>query len=458
MSILLNSLSAWPVASLLGAAFALGMGCASPSPVESASSTRGGAVGADAESQGRLARAAGPLVALRGPSGRPVQGAEVWVVDPGTIRPDRAVIASRTLGDWVKASRAVASEVATSGGDGQVQFTEERKKGLLVVARRGALFGMLEWTEPTRSRQRVEMDMVERRGYTVQVVDAAGAPAVGVPLTLAAPDPGTPGKPFALASTAVTDDDGLAMLYEPPAVSKRILQGLDQVPERVALLRLPMLDLAPIVLPEDGRPVRAVLPPTAPLEVRCRHAAFDGDHWAGILQVFPAADGSRSERTLAQTLAAGRAQMPHVSPTEDLRMVVALSEAEHPSRFIGTMTVQAPGSAALAEHGAARVIELPLDTGLLVTGRCVDAAGASIANKTVDLSVVGDANSSWTLVTDAEGRFLWWLQRPGKTLARIVVGVRSGERGAGAAGLRATQRLGDVTAGQVVDLGVLSLK
>ena len=79
----------------------------------------------------------------------------------------------------------------------------------------------------------------------------------------------------------------------------------------------------------------------------------------------------------------------------------------------------------------------------------------ALANATVDLFVVGDANASWTLVTDDEGRFRWLLLRPGKPLAKIVIGARS----KGTSGeLRGTTRLGDVEAGDVVDLGVFTLK
>ncbi len=398
---------------------------------------------------------AGPVVTVRGPQGHPVDGAEVWIVDPNALDPERAVIATRTLGDWVGASRAMAVEVTATDASGVVQLEDETDGGFLLAARIGALFGMVERRQRASRGEEIELQLAQRKAYRIALVDADGAPAAGVPLTLAAPDPGMPDEPLSLPSTAHTDAEGMATLYEPPPVATQILDGLDQIPERMAVMRLPMGDLKPIHLHGAGEAVHVTLPPSCPVEVRCRHAAFGEEHWAGMLQVFPAADGSRSDRTLAQAFTAGVVKMPFASQSEDLRRVVAVSEAAHPNRFIGTLTVQAAGLPESTRAGVPRVIELPLDAGLLVTGRCLDAAGSALANTTVDLFVVGDGSSSWTLVTDEEGRFRWLLQRPGKALAKVVVGVRArGTRGQ----VRASKRVGEVAAGDVGDLGGLRLK
>lgn len=390
------------------------------------------------------------------PSGESLEGVEVWLVDPREVVPERAVVASRTLGDWVEASRAMATEVAWTNARGIATFAGERDAGYLVAARQGALFGLVERTAPPAKGERTNLQLAGRAAYPVLVRDGSGAPAPGVALTLAAPDPATPDRPFPLPATAFTDERGLATLYEPPAIAAQVFEGLDQIPERIALIRIPAEGLAPVSLDPGGERVEAILPALRPLEIRCQHAAFSEEHWAGLVQVFLASDGSRSERTLAQVLDGGRLTMPHATAANDLRLIAVVSEAAAPERFIGTLTLVAPrDSAASGASGAARVIELPLDSGLLLTGRCLDASGKALTNATIDLFVVGDASTSWTQVTDAEGRFRWLLTRPGKPLARVVVGVRT--RGDGGQ-TKATKRLGEVAAGEVVDVGVLTLR
>lgn len=397
----------------------------------------------------------GPQVRVTAPNGEPLAGVEVWLVDPGAIRPESAVIATRTLGDWVMASRAVAAEVVPTDAGGIAAFAAPQEAGFLVAAARGSLFGLVERTEPLGRREQVLLQMLDRPSYPVSVRAANGLPAAGVALTLAAPEPASPDRPFALPSTAITDADGFATLYEPPAAAKRLLEGLDQIPERIALVRLPVEGLTPASLRTGGERTEIILPPLETIEVRCRHAAFSEGHWAGLIQVFPMKDGSRSTRTLAHSFDRGRLILPHASTGQDLRIVAVISEAAAPDRFIGTLTLESRGALEPTLKAGIRSLELPLDTGLLVTGRCLDGQGKALAGETIDLFVVGDASTSWTQVTDREGRFRWLLMRPGKPLARVVLGARA-TRSAG--DLRATQRLGEVEAGQVVDLGVLTLE
>ena len=392
-------------------------------------------------------------VAVTGPTGNALEGAEVWLVDPRTVSPERAVIASRTLGDWVEASRAMAAEVAVTDAQGGAVFQGPHPEGFLVAARTGPLFGMLERREATGRAERVPLNLVARRSYPVVILQADGSPAAGLQITLAAPDPAVPDRPFLLPSTAVTNARGEATLLEPPQAATSVLEGLDQIPERLAVLRLPALEVAPLALRDDGEAVTYTLPPLASVQLVGRHKAYSMDHWAGLAQVFPAADGSRSARTLAQPFVNGEVVLPHISGEEDMRVVFVVSEASAPERFIGTMTMEF--DAQDTGGSGPRRVELPLDSGLILSGRCVDQKGAALANATVDLFVVGDANASWTLVTDDEGRFRWLLLRPGKPLAKIVIGARS----KGTSGeLRGTTRLGEVDAGDVVDLGVFTLK
>jgi hypothetical protein len=389
-----------------------------------------------------------------GPQGGRLEGVEVWLVDAESIDPERAVIASRTLGDWVAASRAMATQTAITDESGSAELDGAGTKGFLVAARSGALFGMAEALGGSERGDRLELNLVERRSYRVVLTDAEGAPATGVQITLAAPDPGAPDRPFMLPSTATTDAAGRATLFEPPAAATRVLEGLDQVPERLAILRLAARDLSPLELRADGEALPWSLPPMERLELACKHAAFSREHWAGLVQVFPAADGSRSPRTLAQSFGGGVLKLPFVGQGEDLRAVAVISEASAPERFLGTFTMAIDALDAGGGAAAQRSVELPLDAGLIITGRCVDAKGAGLGEETIDLFVVGDAGTSWTQVTDVEGRFRWLLLRPGRTLAKVVVGART-ERPGG--DLRGTARLGDVAPGQVVDLGVLTL-
>lgn len=348
----------------------------------------------------------------------------------------------------------MATQVEITGVSGSAEFHGAGTMGFLVAARSGALFGMAESLGAPGRGDRIELRLVERKSYRVELTDSEGVPAAGVQITLAAPDPGAPDRPFMLPSAATTDADGRATLFEPPAAATRVVEGLDQVPERLAVLRLAAPDLPPLELRADGEATPWELPPMERLELVCKHAAFSREHWAGLVQVFPAADGSRSSRTLAQSLDGGVLKLPFVAQGEDLRAVAVISEASAPERFLGTFTMAIDALDAGSRGAAWRSVELPLDAGLIVTGRCVDAKGAGLGEETIDLFVVGDAGTSWTQVTDVEGRFRWLLLRPGKTLAKVVVGART-ERPGG--DLRGTTRLGDVAPGQVVDLGVLTL-
>ena len=425
----------------------------SPAPRGASSAPDGSSAGLPGSSSGGPSndREDGRVTAIvLGSDGKPAAGVECWLVDPQTVDPARAVALSRTLGDWVAASRGIASETARSSADGTVRFSKDTVGGFLVAAQRGADFGMAE--RATRTDQTVPIQMAARATYRVEVRTASGRPAGEVPVTLAAPDPGTPKKPYLLPSTAVTDAQGIATLYEPPAAAAaNILEGLDQVSERLAVVRMPQKSLRPTSLRRDES-VRVTLPPAAALEIRCEHAAFPSDHFGGLVQVFPAADGSRSERTLAATMKDGVLVVPYAEAGLDLRVVAVLTESDRPERFVGTILQDArmPRTADVRADCVLR-----LDGGLLVTGRCVDAAGASLANAPIDVFVVGDPGSSWTVVTDTEGRFRWLLQREDGDFAQRVIGLRRKHDGGDS---RASVRLGDLQGGQVVDLGEVVVK
>ena len=235
----------------------------------------------------------GPVITVLDEAGGPVVDAELWVLDRQTLRADAAVLASRITGDWVATSLQLATEVRRTDGEGRARLLAPVGRGAFIAARRGALFGSAE--VPTIGRDGLVLSLRPRTSYRARVLDSSGRPAEGVPLTLA-----VPGEPRLerLPVTAVTGPDGTAVLYEPPAEA---LVGLRRVPrgtERVALIRAATRETLAIPVDPVGTG-EASLPPSADLVIRLTHRGFPGAEWGGVLQLFPARNGSRSDVTLA---------------------------------------------------------------------------------------------------------------------------------------------------------------
>ena len=345
----------------------------------------------------------GPVITLVDGAGGPVAEAELWVVDRRTLRADAAVLASRVTGDWVATSMRLAAEVRRSDDRGRARLAEGPPPGVFLAARKGALFGSVEL--PSIGRDGLQLTLRPRTSYRARVLHADGRPAAGVPLTLA-----VPGEPRAvrLPVTATTDERGVAVLHEPPPEA---LAGLRRVPggtRRVALARVATRE--PLVIEVD--PVglgEGTLPPCGDLRLRLGHGDFPADHWGGVLQVFPARNGSRSDATLAVPVAGSEALVRHVERGVDLRSVVVVAESGGAgARLLGSFSRPLE---ALADEGSVERT-LRLDGGVLVEGRMVDGEGRPRGGAAYSAMVADEPSTTWSLPSDAEGRFRWLLVGP----------------------------------------------
>ncbi len=430
--------------------------CTTPGDVTAAEapSERADSVGVDDVPRGR-----GPRLVLVDVNLAPAAGAEAWLVDREALRPDLAVIASRTTGDWVATTRAIAVETRVAGADGVVQFEHVPTSGYLVVARLEEQLGAAERAaQAAPSGQPIEMTLVPRTRYRIRVVDVAGAPATGVAVTLATQ---VGDELRQLPATAFTDNEGLATLYEPPTAAF-IAAGEAAPPAdaygRLALVRIPSSSRPWIKAQPEGV-ATVVLPPTVPLTVRADHRGFTPDHWSGVVQVFRARDGSRSDSTLAFELVDGVAQLPHVEVGVDLRVIAVVGEASaEPGRYVGSVSRSIRGA---KDRSQGLACALQLDGGVLVAARCLDEAGLALARTAVDVFVIGEPATSWTVLTDDNGRLRWLLPRVDRSLVGARIGFRA--RGEGGADVgRAAAQLAEPGAapalGATVDLGDVVLK
>lgn len=368
----------------------------------------------------------GPLVTLVDEAGGRVPDAELWVVDRRTLRADAAVLASRITGDWVETSRRMATERLRSDERGLARLGESPSRGVMIAARKGALFGSIELR--AIDGEGLTLSLRPRTAYRVRVLDDSGRPAAGVPLTLAVP--GEP-RPQKLPVTARTGADGVAVLFEPPAVA---LVGLRRPPtgaRRVALARVATRE--PVLAEVDPVGIgEAVLPPCGEVRVRLTHGGFPEGHWAGVLQVFPARKGSRSDATLAEPVVGSVAEVGHVERGLDLRAVVVVGEREGDrERLIGSLDrrlegLDAAGADGVTPQGNAAERALALDRGLLVEGRLVDGAGAPRVGVVAQAMVEGEPSTTWSLQSGEDGRFRWLVVGPGDpaTWSALRIGGR----------------------------------
>ncbi|MEM6671773.1 MAG: hypothetical protein AAF726_02955 [Planctomycetota bacterium] len=346
----------------------------------------------------------GPTVVVRDEAGGPVPGAEVWIVDRLQLRAEEAVLASRMTGDWVETSLLLAAQNELTDAAGAARFGETPQSGVLVAARSGALFGGVE-LGAVRRNEVIEISVRPRPTYRVRVLDPSGAPVVGVPMSLGIPREDRGAE--RLAATSLTDSSGLAVIYEPPAAAFPARGRRSLSTARVAVARIATRDSVRVAV-DEVTTAELALPPTASVAIEARHPWFGPAHWGGVVQLFAASDGSRSEVTLASEIIGGRALVQHVEIGVDLRVVAVLSEAGDGDarRFVGTHTqklepVETPGE--LVD----RVLEL--GGGAFFAGRIVDASGEPLAGQPVDVRIARRPSTSWTVVTDELGAFRWLL-------------------------------------------------
>lgn len=384
----------------------------------------------------------GPVITVLDEAGGPVVDAELWVLDRQTLRADAAVLASRITGDWVATSLQLASEVRRTDGEGRARLLAPVGRGAFIAARRGALFGSAE--VPSIGRDGLVLSLRPRTSYRARVLDSSGRPAEGVPLTLA-----VPGEPRLerLPVTAVTGPDGTAVLYEPPAEA---LVGLRRVPrgtERVALVRAATRETVAIPVDPVGTG-EASLPPSADLVLRLTHRGFPGAEWGGVLQLFPARNGSRSDVTLAIEVEGSSANVRHVERGLDLRAVLVVSEGDgEDERLLGSLSQLVT---AVGEEEPRPAREIALDQGVLITGRLVDGDGQARGLESAQAVVEGEPSTTWTLVTGQGGDFRWLVTAPEG--AERWSAVRIGGRRDGV-----TLPLPEFTPGGSVSLGDVSL-
>ncbi len=380
----------------------------------------------------------GPLITVLDEAGGPVVDAELWVLGRQTLRAEEALLASRITGDWVETSLRLATEVRRTDDQGRARFLEPAGPGAFVAARRGALFGSVEVS--SIGRDGLVLSLRPRTSYRARILDSSGLPAEGVPLTLA-----VPGEPRLerLPVTAVTGPDGMAVLYEPPAEALAGLRRLPRGTERVALARVATRE--PIAVPVD--PVgmgEASLPPSADLVVRLTHQRLPGQDWGGVLQLFPARDGSRSDVTLANEVVDSVVTLRYVERELDLRAVLVVGEGEgDDQRLLGSLGQLLPAIGA-EEPRPAR--ELALDRGVLITGRLVDGDGRARGLEARQAMVEGEPSTTWTLVTAPGGGFRWLVTAPEGAAGWSA--VRIGGRQGGV-----TVTLPEFTPGGTVSLG-----
>jgi len=359
----------------------------------------------------------GPLISVVDEAGGPVPDAELWLVDRRTLRADAAVLASRITGDWVETSLQLAAEVQRTDGRGRARLQDSPAPGVFLAARSGALFGSVEVR--AIGREGLVLSLRPRTSYRARVLDSEGRPAQGVPLTLA-----VPGEPRLdrLPATAVTGADGTAVLYEPPAEA---LVGLRRIPvgtERVALARVASKEPIAVLVDPVGTGVVS-LPSSADMTLRLTHSGFPADHWGGVLQLFPARNGSRSDVTLAVPVVGSEATLRYVERGVDLRAVVVVGEDE---RLLGSFAQLMDGVGA-EETSPAR--EVSLDRGVFIEGRLVDGEGKPRAGASVQAMVEGEPSTTWSLATGPEGRFRWLVAAPsgaGRWSAVRIGGRRDG--------------------------------
>jgi|GEM_PF-1753868 len=384
----------------------------------------------------------GPRVTVIDEVGDPVEGAEVWIVDHRSLRADVAVLASRITGDWVETAKAVAASIETTDANGLVRFPTAPTGGVLVAASKGSYFAALERRQIGSGK--FEITLRPRIPYRVHVVDSEGKPAVGVAVSLAIPR----GEAIErLPASARTDEDGVAILHEPPPEAFAARRDVDRGTVRLAVARIPAgsQPTAPVDPVGTGE---IVLPPCGTVELIASHSQFSQDHWKGVVQLFAAKNGSRSDQTLAARFEGGRVTFKYVEVGIDLRAVAVIVEEDDPARRpVGAFSdrlepVELPGEV--------RGRVLLLDKGAMIEGNAVNAKGEPFAGVPLTLMVENDPATTWTIMTDDRGGFRWLVTKTREGLDGALVLLRAN-------GAKGTKTLPNVPLGSTVPLGTIEL-
>lgn len=330
---------------------------------------------------------------------------EVWALQDGAFDPRALLIAGRAMGDRVETSRRVATWSGRTVG-GRASVPREGATAL-VMARRGASYGEVE--VPAAARGPVELAIRPRNALVARVVDSAGQPVAGVPVGLALREPRGGLRDLPIA--ARTGADGLAVLYGGPA----------EAPDGAPLAARLRTATAERLVRPITRDLEAsfVLPDPASVQIRFEGGAAGGIE--GIVQVFAAAEGSRSASTLAATVEGGATEKIVVQGDVPLRAIIAVIDPEDSGAVAGRVSVDLGA----VQPGEALVHNVDLANWTEITARLGDGRGELAIGTAVEVALAPSLRTRMRVVVGDEGR-VRWLVPPGAISAGEVFRVRAG--------------------------------
>lgn len=376
------------------AALVLLAACGAPSPDRSASALPSAPAADDASFE---------VEVLQG--GAPAPGeVEVWALHEGAFDPRALVLVGRETGDRVETSRRLATW-SGQARDGRVRVPGKGGAAVLVMAQRGAWYGEVE----VRRGEAARIELIERETLTVYVADATGDPVMGVPVGLAARE--ARGGQRMLPITALSGEGGEAILYGGPV-------GVSSGPLE-AVLRAPFRDGGDRAV-APGMDARLVVPRWAIVDLQL--PAVEGARTpSAVVQVFAAAEGSRSTRALTESLAPGDSRWILVEGGTPLRAIVALRDPDDPFALAGRTSLDLGSVAPRRTHE--EVIDVAQWTELTGT---VQAAGEPLpAGTSLDLSLAPALRESMRVTVREGGAFRWYLP-PGAVSAGDLLKIQAG--------------------------------
>lgn len=335
---------------------------------------------------------------------------EIWALEEGKFDPRALLMVGRATGDRVDTSRRVATWSGRTV-DGRASVPRAAGASVLVMARRGASYGEIE--VPAAARGPVELAIEPRTVLTARVLDGAGRPVAGVPVGLGLRE--LSGGLRDLPISARTDADGLAVLYGGSAETSEgaplVAWVRTATAERLARPITPDLE-ASFVLPD-------------PASVEVRFAGGAGARIEGIVQVFAAAEGSRSRRALAALVEGGSTEEIVVQGGVPLRAIIAVTDPEDPGVIAGRISVDLGA----VPPGETRRETVDLATWTEITARLRDGRGTLATGTAVEVALAPSLRTTMRLLVGDEGR-VRWLLAPGRISPGDALRVRTGRVGA----------------------------
>ncbi len=325
---------------------------------------------------------------------RPVPEAEVWFLAWG--------------GDWntlafERLTGSAGTRQARTDAAGRVRIPWPAQESVLVLARSGALCGGGPIAPPPVSSEVARLELWPDWGVAIEVEDAAGRPAAGVPVALTLRR-----ESWNAVEHARTDADGRA------AFAHVGLQFQLETPSSVVVgVALPLevpLERRLTAEPAPSEPLRFRLPPGGEvaltlLDRRGEPVADETRVQLGLVRAGEMRDVSpfgRERARMDQQSVGGRVRFEHVELGAEVELIVTLA---------GTSSAQReyfPGPVRAGER-VERTLRIGRDLPVLRL-RAVDEAGAALAE--TELELVLEQRSDFlshrqdqTLRTDREGRF-----------------------------------------------------